>query len=150
MPLAGAIESRDVVPDVMPDDDAIQQVVEEQAHRRRFLHSVDSLVARDAVHGDRRVVIRHLEQDFEGVIEENFTVLHDDGPDGDNPVAAWIEPGSLGVQRNEPNLPRRSIAGPGVRKSRGVAFHAHRSPSSVDSVNSRSLWMDVKAVFSSN
>ena len=62
MTAAGRIHGRDVVADVVPDDDPVLQVVEKTLKRGRLVQPVDGLVACHAVHGHRGRVLGNLEQ----------------------------------------------------------------------------------------
>ena len=57
VPFVGGVERPHVVADVVADDHAVLQVVEEPLQRGRLVHPVAALVARHAVHGDRARVL---------------------------------------------------------------------------------------------
>ena len=86
VPAVGGIEGRDVVADVMTDDHAVTQIVEEQLERLRFVHPLPALVARDAVDGHGFGVALHLDQSAERILEDDLTVDHRDRADRDDAV----------------------------------------------------------------
>ena len=137
MALAGAVERLYIVADVVPYDHPVAQVIQEQRQRFRLFHTARGLVARDAVHGHRRVVVGEFEQRFEGIVEQHLAIANGHGADRDDLVAPRIESGGLRVQHHEPYARRGCVVGKGIVECRQVSFDGHIAAMKVDTLNSR-------------
>ena len=116
--------------DVVADDDAATQVLQEFDERVGLFHRADGFVAGDAVDGDRGTVVVEFEHDLEGIVEMDFVVLHGDGADGDDAIAARVEAGGFAVEHDEA----------------GVIDFVHTLPTNVAVVSSSSFKIDWNAV----
>lgn len=110
--LIRGVQRRNVMPDVVADDDAVLQIMQEAAQRVGFFEAAARLIARDAVDRHRRRVARDLEQRLERILEDDVAVLNGNSADRDEAVGDGIESRRLGVEHHEAHAIDGSVVAP--------------------------------------
>ena len=110
--LVRGVQRRHVMPDVVADDDAVPQVLQEAAQRIRFVEAASRFIARDAVDRGRRCVALDSEQRLERILQDDVAILNSNSADRDEPVRDGIESCRLGIEHHETHAIDGSVVAP--------------------------------------
>jgi len=110
-PVAG-VERRDVMADVVSDDDAIAKIVEEPGERLGLSQPTAALVSRHTVDSHRFRVALELEQRRVRIVQQDFPVLDSHRANRHDAVGLRVESGRFRIEHDETNRLDRRVVGP--------------------------------------
>ena len=77
--------------DMVTDDYAVFQIVQERFQSLRFIHSPTTFVAGHTMHGHRTSVSGHLYQGLEGIPDQDLALVNADSSNRDDAIADGVE-----------------------------------------------------------